>query len=98
MSIICKIGSLRWGNRASASELQASVVLPEAVAGDAQTQHRYYSPGLAKLTKSNTLAREAFRGDFALPPKSCKPELRAYHNETGMDSATEYRDRYSHRN
>jgi hypothetical protein len=45
--IICKIGSLRWGNRASARELQASVVLPEAVAGDAQTQHRYKTSNLA---------------------------------------------------
>jgi len=58
LSIICKIGSLRWGNRASARELQANVVLPEAVARDAQTQHRYEAQhALAQIEKKNFSAR-----------------------------------------
>jgi hypothetical protein len=62
-----------------------------------------YKPALSYRKPSQEMlklstAREAFRGDFALPPKSCKPELRAFNNDSAMDSATEYRDRYSHRN
>ncbi|CAG5091685.1 Oidioi.mRNA.OKI2018_I69.PAR.g13197.t1.cds [Oikopleura dioica] len=91
---------VQWTDR---PKFEASSQYKDHFVGATGRRPANYKPVLSYRKPSQEMlklstAREAFRGDFALPPKSCKPELRAYHNETGMDSATEYRDRYSHRN